>query len=65
MRTYVVRVVARADDAGTSDQPDELRGVADEVATGRRSTFTSGAELLRLLAAAGDGADHPHPGDAE
>jgi hypothetical protein len=61
MRTYVVRV----QDARASEQPDELRGVADEVATGRRSTFTSGAELLRLLAEAGGGADHPHSGDAE
>jgi hypothetical protein len=45
MRTYVVRV----QDARTTDQPDALRGVADDVATGRRSTFASGAQLLRLL----------------
>ncbi len=45
MRTYVVRV----QDTRTNDEPDALRGIADDIATGRRSTFTSGAELLRLL----------------
>lgn len=48
MRTYVIRV----QDSRTLDaQPDALRGVAEEIATGRHLTFTSGAELLRLLAA--------------
>ena len=47
MRTYVVRV----QDARTSDTgPGSLRGVADEIATGRRVIFTSGTQLLDLLA---------------
>jgi hypothetical protein len=62
MRTFVVRL---ADGSGQS-QPEpsghlsvpgaiaetgQLRGIADEIATGRRLTFSSGAELLDLLAA--------------
>ena len=48
MRTFVVRLQdARARDA----EPGALRGVVDEIATGHRVTFTSGAELLDLLAA--------------
>lgn len=61
MRTYVVRV----QDARTIDRPDALRGVADDVATGRRSTFTSGVELLRLLAGDGGSTDDPQAGEAE
>ncbi|HZC71316.1 MAG TPA: hypothetical protein VE442_11535 [Jatrophihabitans sp.] len=61
MRTYVVRV----QDSRASDQPTELRGVADEVATGERSTFTSGAELLRLLASRVGSADNRPSGDAQ
>jgi hypothetical protein len=47
MRTYVVRV---QDSRTRENEPDSLCGVADEIATGRRATFTCGAELLDLLA---------------
>ena len=48
MRTFVVRLQdARARDA----EPAALRGVAHEIATGRRVTFTSAAELVKMLAA--------------
>ena len=56
MRTYVVRV----QDSRTIDHPGGLRGVADDIATGRRSTFASGAELIRLLTE-GQGADEVRP----
>lgn len=57
MRTYVVRI----QDARTGDQPDALRGVADEIATGRQVTFTTGAQLLRLLTTAPRTTDEPGP----
>jgi len=56
MRTYIVRVqepFAAGDDAG------QLRGVVDEVRTGRRATFTSAAQLVRLLAGLPDDLDKP------
>jgi hypothetical protein len=47
MRTFVVRV---HDYRTSAAESDALCGVAEEIATGRRITFTSGAELLSLLA---------------
>jgi hypothetical protein len=49
VRTYVVRV---QDSRTTDGDPGALRGVADEVATGRRSAFSTGEELLELLSIA-------------
>jgi hypothetical protein len=46
VRAYVVRVQEQRVEDET--QP-RLRGVVDEVATGRRRTFTSGPELLEAL----------------
>ena len=60
MRTYVVRV---QDSRTMPDHPDLLRGVAEEVATGSRTTFTCGAELLRTLCHGPESPDDPrtHP----
>jgi hypothetical protein len=49
VRTYVVRV---QDSRTTDGDPGALRGVADEIATGRRTAFTTGVELLELLSTA-------------
>jgi len=51
MRTFVLRVRG-----GSRRDPDpgRLRGVVDDVTTGERSTFTSDAELLRVLHAGAD-----------
>lgn len=46
MRTFVVRV---HDQRTAQAESEALCGVAEEIATGRRITFTSGAELLSLL----------------
>jgi hypothetical protein len=48
MRTFVVRL---QDDRTPDGEPTALRGVADDIASGRRSAFSSGAELLTVLAA--------------
>lgn len=44
MRTYVVRIHESRDDEG-----DALRGVAEEIATGRRMRFASSTQLLKAL----------------
>lgn len=46
MRTYVVRV---QDSRTTDSDAGALHGVADEIATGRRTAFSTGEELLDLL----------------
>jgi hypothetical protein len=49
VKSFVVRLL----DDGAGLVPGEtLRGVVDEVGTGRRDTFSSNAELVGLLAAA-------------
>ena len=56
VKTYIVRVhepLAEGEDAG------RLRGVVDEVRTGRQATFTSAEQLLRLLAGIPVDADEP------
>lgn len=47
MRTYIVRV---HEPIAVGEDVDRLRGVVDEVRTGRQATFTSAAQLVRLLA---------------
>jgi hypothetical protein len=47
MRTFVIRL---QDDRMSDAEPYTLRGVADEIANGRRVAFTSGEELLSVLA---------------
>jgi hypothetical protein len=56
MKTYVVRV--HEPEPGGQDA-DRLRGVVDEVRTGRRATFTSAAQLVGLLAGIAPDADEP------
>jgi hypothetical protein len=48
MRTFIVRFHEDTTDAATG----RMRGVLDEVATGRRVTFRCSEELLTALAAA-------------
>ena len=63
MHTFVLRVRG-----GSRRDPDpgRLRGVVDDVTTGERSTFTSDAELLRVLHAAADAtAESPGNGSVE
>jgi hypothetical protein len=55
MRTFIVRF---HEDTTTDAARGRMRGVVDEVATGRRVTFRSSEELLTALAAA-LGADVP------
>jgi hypothetical protein len=58
MRTFVVRIHESRQSPAESDA---LCGVADEIATGRRITFASGTELLRLLAAPDPSQGQPKP----
>jgi hypothetical protein len=61
VRTYVVRV---QDSRTTGGDPAALRGVADEIATGRRTVFSTGEELLDLLCTAPAAtADEPTRGE--
>jgi hypothetical protein len=47
VRTYVVRV---QDSRTTDGDPGTLRGVAAEIATGRRTAFSTGEQRLEPLA---------------
>ena len=56
MRTYIVRVHEPSGEGGDAGR---LRGVVDEVRTGRQATFTSAAQLVRLLVGIPCHADEP------
>lgn len=60
MKTYVVRV--HEPEPGAKDT-GRLRGVVDDVRTGRQATFTSAAELVRLLGSMAPCADGPAASD--
>lgn len=52
MRTFVVRVYRSGQDSVPHD--DRLRGVVEEISTGRQATFHDAKQLLSILDRQGD-----------
>jgi hypothetical protein len=59
METFVVRVYRSRQDSGPDD--DCLRGVVEEISTGRQATFHDAAELLSILHRQDAVGPHPRP----